>query len=260
MISTDNETQKNQTNLLRNISRIRQDIKFYNTKIEQNNKQIEKINNEIDKLVNKEEIVEKGRKILDDMSTDYMHTHIKNETKFDRNQKVKLKQDKKDSVNESKDETKEKENIFKNIFKNTKNGISNFFNNIKLGFRALTGKTKLIEEAKKIDINKTERVGNEILDKMKSDYKNVHFNVEPLSIDQLKNNIDRKPETLYREDEEIPKEQLEGLENIGHDGLVEIKTEKEENKPRLDIETFDNSDGHIEKNARSEERSEGKES
>ena len=91
---------------------------------------------------------------------------------------------------------------------------------------------------------------------MKNDYKNVHFNVEPLSTEQLKNkkNIDRKAETLYREDEEIPKEQLEGLENIGHDGLIEIKTQKDDNKPKLNIEIFDNSDGHFEKNAMKQQK------
>ncbi len=90
-----------------------------------------------------------------------------------------------------------------------------------------------------------EKIGKQILDDMSRDYKNIHYDVEPMPESNInvanENNTnkqfsEREPEKLYKDNEEIPPEQLEGLERIGEDkptiNNINEKQEQDEDKEK----------------------------
>lgn len=65
---------------------------------------------------------------------------------------------------------------------------------------------------KKIMSDKVKKMGNNIIKEMGNDYKNTYIYIEPKK--ELTNIDNREPEVLYKEGEELPEEQVKGLENI----------------------------------------------
>lgn len=102
-------------------------------------------------------------------------------------------------------ELQDEDSIIKDITEGIQNKLQEEINSVKDN-----NNDNVID--KKIMADKAKQMGNDIIKEMGQDYKNTYIysvpKKETLKID------DRKPEDPYKEGEELPKEQVKGLENI----------------------------------------------
>lgn len=130
----------------------------------------------------KDKLIREGNEIIHDISTDYKNIHLieidaeksHNEEKNITQQKVKETQETLINIApeniDNKGKIDKKENVFKRVLNKIKSfrivgKIKTFFGNVKYGIEGITGKTKLIDKAQKIDFeineNNEEKTGKE---------------------------------------------------------------------------------------------------
>ncbi len=176
-------------------------------KFKELNDQIINVNNEISEKIN---IIEQIDNELN------LFNYIENEKAVENNPNLKDEEISKDP----------QDSIIKDITKGIQNKLQEEVDLVKEN----NENDNIID--KKIMADKAKQMGNNIIKEMGQDYKNTYI-YSVAKKEETPKIDDRKPEDPYKEGEELPKEQVEGLENIEKTkDNIKINTNESEGKQK----------------------------
>lgn len=228
----------------------------------------QKIEKKSEVEIYKDKLIREGNEIIHDIATDYKNIHLieidaeKSHNEEKNNTKQLSEEEQEALINETleyidnKGKVNKKENIFKIVLNKIKSfkivgKIKTFFGNVKYGIAGITGKTKLIDKAQKIDFEINENIEEKTGKENDSKYSLGELLNNSANLSLAEKHAIADYANSYGEQEAIKRFRGElASSEIGLNVQEMLKEEKEnEFKGRLNV---NDEDGKIEEKAKEE--------